>query len=374
MTVRLIGSDVLLSRMQPMDKPSGVVPEPVRTYLDALTDRYGVFQHAVGTAPDPNHGFCTDDVSRALVVDLLQAEQLGLSAVKEAIWNRLDFLVAAFDPKRERFRNFRDANGRWRERVGSEDSHGRAVLALGEVIRRSTDAPIRIAALNLFELSAPAAANFQYLRPWAYVIGGCVAASVGAPKTDASRLIALLGGRLADTFRPTSKVAGPFWPWPEDTVTYDCGALPQALIAGGMRVGNPGWVNQGLLALRWLIEFQTAADGHLSPVGNRGWWRKGGTPARFDQQPIEAISLLEAARAALSATGNRYWAGVMDAAYAWFTGANDVGVELADGAAGRCADGLTSTGKNANYGAESTLAWLLAVERIRELRKSGLVS
>lgn len=60
-------------------------------------------------------------------------------------------------------------------------------------------------------------------------------------------------------------------------------------------------------------------------------------------------------------------------AYAWFNGTNDVGVELADPAAGRCADGLTPTGRNPNYGAESTLAWLLAVERIRELRESDLV-
>src|ERR1700694_1225424 len=116
--------------MQPISNRSGAVPEPVRTYLDALTDDCGVFQYAIGTEPDPNHGFCTDDVSRALVVDLLHAEHLGLSAVKEAIWNRLDFLAAAFDPTSERFRNFRDANGRWLERVGSEASHGRPVLAL----------------------------------------------------------------------------------------------------------------------------------------------------------------------------------------------------------------------------------------------------
>jgi hypothetical protein len=310
-------------------------------------------------------------VQASAIFQLQYAEQLGLSAVKEAIWNRLDFLAAAFDPTSERFRNFRDANGRWLERVGSEDSHGRAVLALGEVIRRSTEPTIRATALNLFEISTPAAAYFQHLRPWAYVIVGCDAASQREPKRDTSHLIGLLGGHLIDAFRHTGKATEPFWPWPEDTVTYDCGVLPQALITGGMRAGRPAWVNQGLLALRWLIEFQTAADGHLSPVGNRGWWRKGAAPARFDQQPIEAVSILEAA---FSATGNRYWAGVMDAAYAWFTGANDVGVELADGAAGRCADGLTSTGINPNHGAESTLAWLLAVERIRELRKSGLVA
>jgi hypothetical protein len=360
--------------MPPTGKSSIPVPEPVRTYLNVLSDERGVFQHAIGTEPDAKHGYCTDDVSRALLVDLLHSEQLGLPAVKPAIWSRLDFLADAFDRQRKRFRNFRAANGTWLESVGSEDSHGRALLALGEAIRRSPDATVRMAALNLFELSARPTSYFQHLRPWAYVILGCDAASGRAPKSDTSYLIDFLGGRLAEAFRNTGNATGLFWPWPEDTLTYDCGVLPQALITGGMRAGKPAWVNQGLLALRWLIEVQTAEDGHLSPVGNRGWWRRDAAPAHFDQQPIEAASLLEAARAAFSATGNRYWATVMNTAYAWFVGANDVGVELADRAAGRCADGLTAVGRNLNYGAESTLVWLLAVERIRELRKSGAVA
>jgi hypothetical protein len=354
-------------------KESSPVPKPVRTHLDRLSDWRGVFQHAIGAEPDPKHGYCTDDVARALLVDLLHGERLGLPAVKEAIWSRLDFLADAFDQERVRFRNFRDANGKWLERVGSEDSHGRAVLALGEVIRRTTDVRIRMAALNLFELSAPAAADFKDLRPWAYVIIGCDAASGLAQGHVTSRLIHLLGHRLSSAFKNASNAMGLFWPWPEHTVTYDSGVLPQALIVGGMRAGKQRWVSHGLLTLRWLVGVQTAVDGHLSPIGNRGWWRRGAAPAHFDQQPIEAASILEAARAALGATRNRAWANVMFRAYAWFNGTNDVGVELADPAAGRCADGLTPTGRNPNYGAESTLAWLLAVERIRELRESDLV-
>ena len=68
--------------------------------------------------------------------------------------------------------------------------------------------------------------------------------------------------------------------------------------------------------------------------------------------------------------GSRYRAAA-ERAYAWFLGDNDVGVPVADPARGACHDGLTPDGVNANQGAESTLMWLTAVERMRALRTLG---
>ena len=89
----------------------------------------------------------------------------------------------------------------------------------------------------------------------------------------------------------------------------------------------------------------------------------------FDQQPIEATSLLLAAETALAATGERRYAKVMDRAYGWFLGANDVGVAVADPARGASFDGLTPTGVTTNQGAESTLMWLTALEQHRAHRE-----
>ena len=33
-----------------------------------MTDRYGTYEHADGSAPRPEHGYCTDDMARVLVV------------------------------------------------------------------------------------------------------------------------------------------------------------------------------------------------------------------------------------------------------------------------------------------------------------------
>jgi hypothetical protein len=122
----------------------------------------------------------------------------------------------------------------------------------------------------------------------------------------------------------------------------------------------------GLRLLDWLLDAQTA-DGHLSPIGN-GWWTQDGEKARFDQQPIEATSLLLAAEAALVSTGDARYRDAMERAYGWFLGANDLGLAVADSVRGASYDALTPTGVNTNQGAESTLMWLTALEHIRASR------
>jgi glycosyltransferase involved in cell wall biosynthesis len=350
------------------------LPPPVREHLNRLSDGRGIFQHAEGPRPDARHGYCTDDVARALRVDGLQAERLGAPAVRDDVWARLAFLAEAFNHRRGRFRNFREAGGAWLEEVGSEDSHGRALQALGETARRIQDESIRSVALRLLERAAPGAANLTYLRPWAYSILGCDAGCELTPDRRIRRMVRLLGSRLAHAFASARSRNGSSWPWPEEVVTYDNGVLPQALIVAGIRMQRTEWVDLGLDALDWLIRAVLAADGHLSPIGNRGWWHRRCAPARFDQQPIEAASLVEAAATAFDATRDRHWVSVAEAAFAWFLGANDLGIKIADPGAGRCADGLTPLGLNTNFGAESTLVWLAVVERMRTIRESGLVA
>jgi hypothetical protein len=202
------------------------------------------------------------------------------------------------------------------------------------------------------------------MRPRCYALLGCVSAfsQIHLPGLEAA--IVSLGSGLA----AQAAAAPAAWPWPEPVVTYDNGALPQALIAAGQALGRTEWVTLGIDRLEWLLTAQTSPTGHLSPIGNRGWWPRDDSPARLDQQPIEAISLLEAARAALLASGDERYGVEMERAYAWFLGSNDLGLRLAEPLIGACHDGLGPDGVNPNCGAESTLAWLLAAERIRELR------
>jgi glycosyltransferase involved in cell wall biosynthesis len=335
-----------------------------RRHLDRLDQGMGIMQHAIGLVPDPQHGACTDDVARALTVHLLHANELPGPVVAAAIRRSMAFLEEAFDASTGRFRNFRATDGRWLDAVGSEDSHGRALQALGDLLAHSRDGTLVRAAAGLFERALPGALRFRNMRPRCYALLGCVSAfsQIDLPGLEAA--IVRLGSEMAEQ----TAGAPAAWPWPEPVVTYDNGALPQALIAAGQALDRTDWVTLGVDRLEWLLTAQTSPTGHLSPIGNRGWWPRGDSPARLDQQPIEAISLLEAARAALLASDDDRFGVEMERAYAWFLGSNDLGLRLAEPLIGACHDGLGPDGVNPNCGAESTLAWLLAAERVRELR------
>jgi hypothetical protein len=152
-------------------------------------------------------------------------------------------------------------------------------------------------------------------------------------------------------------------------VTYESALIPRALITGGRLVNDARLTETGLAVLGWLTGAAVGDAGHLSPVGNRGWWARAGRRARFDQQPIEAASFILAAEAALDATGDPRHLADAELAYAWFMGRNDGGVVVADPERGGCRDGLGADDCNQNQGAESTLAWLASVERIRVMRR-----
>ena len=327
-----------------------------RTHLEVLTDEIGIMQHAIGSLPDPIHGSCTDDVARALQVDLLHANELGWAAVGVSALRNLAFLAAAFDEGAQTFRNFRSAHGAWLPGPASEDSQARAILALGEAIAGAPDPAIVSAARSLFERALPVAARLTALRARASVLLGCVAAMGPEPGSPTTVICRQLAGSYYAMFDISRTEA---WPWPEPVLTYENALPARALIVAGQAVGNDAMTDTGLRVLDWLIVEQLSSTGHFSPIGN-GWWPVGAAKSQFDQQPIEATSLLLAAESAFSATSDGRFRAAMERAYSWFLGDNDLGVALVDPSRGAAFDGLTPGGVNTNQGAESTLMWLTA--------------
>jgi len=351
------------SAQTPVDLPLA------RRHLDELRTPIGIHQFASGRWPDPRDGSCTDDVARMLRVDLRHGEIEPGASVAAAIRHDLAVLDAAFNPARGRFRNFRAEDGTWLDEVGSEDAHGRAIHALGEAVARCHDRSMTDAARWLLAVALPAARDLAWARPRAYAILGCVAALADpASAAVAAEHLEPLASSLETSIRRAAS-ADPGWPWPEKCCTYDNGALPEALIAAGLALGRPATVDLGLEVLTWLVEAETTPGGWIRPIGNLGWWSRGSRPAAWDQQPIEPASIVSAAALAWDATRDDHWAVTAERALGWFLGANDLGISLADPSAGGCRDGLAPSGANPNQGAESTLAWLFSVERVRELRQ-----
>ncbi len=337
-----------------------------RLHLEALAGPLGLWQHADGAIANESFGYCTDDVARSLLVDLLHSRELGWEAVRETAWRSLRFLSEAFVPTTGRFRNFRAQDGSWLEADGSDDCQGRAMHALGVVLAEAPEVAMVVDARKLFVSALPATLRLTALRAISSALLGCGAAldgGVGGPTQSAFEEFA---ARLRLAFAGGTNDHD--WPWPEPSLTYENALLAEALITAGARLGDAELVRTGLRAIDWLIRIQTAPAGWFAPIGSTGWWSRGGARSQFDQQPIEAASTIRAAAAALAETGAEHYSRAIDRTYGWFLGDNQLGVPLADPATGSCHDGLTPGGVNLNRGAESTLMWQIGLERVRAVR------
>ncbi len=182
--------------------------------------------------------------------------------------------------------------------------------------------------------------------------------------SEAKRIREHLANRLFHQFQDNSTSD---WPWPEDTLTYSCGKLPQALLLAGQWLQHDEMKVVGLKSLKWLLQIQTTSDGHLSLIGNHGWFSRDGQKADFDQQPVEAQALLEVCLEAYRLTEDDKWVIEARRCFDWFLGRNDLGASLYNYETGGCRDGLQPDGVNENEGAESMLAWLLSLRAIRAL-------
>jgi len=336
-----------------------------------LTDHTGILQHADFTVPSYEEGYCLDDNARALLLMAL-AEDSGTDDPKlvRALSSRyLAFVSHAFEPKGRRFRNFMSYARQWKEVAGSDDCHGRAIWALGTVVGRSSDPGRQSLAGWLFQEGLPSVLELSSPRAWAYALLGIaeyLRAFWGDSQVQAVQ--ATFAERLLDLFRRTSSHD---WPWFEDRLTYCNARLPQALIATSEWSGDKEMQDVGLTALDWLIELQTTKDGYFAPIGSNGFYVRGGTRARFDQQPVEAGATVSACLEARRVTGDGRWLSPARRAFDWFLGQNELQRPVYDPATGACHDGLHTDRVNANQGAESTLSFLLALFEMRSIDRIG---
>jgi len=350
-----------------MDHQPREIPQLKLDHLIRLTDDVGIIQHAKFIVPDRYHGYCTDDNARALIAVLMAQEIL---AETQELMNLaciyISFLHHAFNENTGRFRNFMGYDRRWLEEVGSEDSHGRAVWGLGEAIALSKSEHLTGAALPIFQKALPVLVDFTSPRAWAFgIIGINAYLKKFGGDTEVQRIMAKLVDNL---FALYEKNASPDWPWPEENLTYANARIPQALIIGGQRQQNETILQAGIESLTWLVNLQTDPKGYFVPIGNHGWHKKNGTRARFDQQPVEALSMISACRESYNVTGDGKWILQAQRCLDWFLGFNDLNTPLYDYTTGGCCDGLTANGPNRNQGAESTLSWLLSLLNVYSLR------
>jgi glycosyltransferase involved in cell wall biosynthesis len=357
------------SPIKTLDEQPGQLPELKLDHLFRMSDSTGIFQHASFTVPNFAEGYCTDDNARALVLALmLQKLGHGSAPINSLAATYAAFLNHAFDRKSGRFRNFMSFDRRWLEEVGSEDCQGHALWALGLCVAQAGQGSFQMLAAELFEQALPVAAEFTSPRAWAFTLIGID-----------EYLRRLSGDRRANQIREslTAKLMQRFadaaigdWQWFEDVVSYTNAKLPHALILSGRCMSNAAMLELGLKTLRWLVKIQTSEAGSFRPVGSNGFYPRGRERALFDQQPIEAQATVSACIEAYQATNDMFWVAEARRAFEWFLGRNDLGLALYDAGTGGCRDGLHMDRLSQNQGAESTLAFLLALAEKQALQNT----
>jgi len=328
------------------------LPAPSFAHLLGLTDDTGLFEHARYLLPRRDRGYTTDDVARALIAVCRQPDP-------EPELVRVSLTYAGFLDHARRpdgsFHNRLSFDRRFTDAVGSEDSQGRALWAVGTATRLASQPWLR-------EASAEHLRHTSDL-PWgspranAFATLGLVEALASDPGNP--HIAGLLQGVARRLPRPSS--GG--WPWPEKRLAYCNARLPEALVAAGVALGDDSMLDDGLRLLAWLVEVETSG-GHFSftPIGG---WEEGEPRPGFDQQPVEAAAMADAAARAWLVTGDREWAQRVVMAAEWLLGSNDGGTALYDSATGACHDGLTTHGVNSNAGAESTVSAILVLQQAR---------
>jgi glycosyltransferase involved in cell wall biosynthesis len=343
-------------------------------HLQRMTDDTGMLQHAVMAVPNTGEGYTTDDNARALIAAVM-LEELAQPGAANLATRYMAFLQHAFNPATARFRNFMGYDRRWLEDVGSEDSHARALWALGTVLGQSASPALVGVASPLFARALPAALAFGHPRPAALALLGIHAyLQRFAGDQRVQQACATLAEGLLARYQANLSEG---WRWFAQDLTYDNPVLPHALLLSGEALRRADMRVAGLEALSWLASRQQAEAGHFAPVGCNGFAQRGAATARFDQQPLEAQAMVIASLAALRITGHDFWMTEARRAFDWFLGRNDLGLALYDPTTGGCQDGLLMDRVNQNQGAESTLAFLLArleLQRATEQQASVLLT
>lgn len=335
-------------------------PDVNLNHLKTLTDDTGVLQHARFLTPDREHGYCTDDNARALIVSVTNWHLFRDEEILPLIDTYLAFLTHSVHRGTGRVRNLMSYDRGWLEDVGSEDSHGRTLWALGHCVAYGPSEAVSNHATQLFNLILRHCAVLRSPRAAAYSILGCLTYLRRFGGDTGARAVACdLAYYLANLLRST---ASDDWVWFEDIVVYANARLPQALVGMGNLLKDKELLHDGLRSLEWLLAIQTDPSGkHLSLVGCNGWYPRGEEKAKFDQQPVEIPCLLDACHEAFLATGEEKWLLEMERCFGWFLGRNDVGEAVCDLRSGGCRDGIGPSSMNDNEGAEATLSWLMAL-------------
>ena len=325
-------------------------------YLVSITDETGILQHSKFATPNRGEGYSTDDNARALIVCTKHSKLNKTLETAKLADIYLSFLYH-MQMKDGRLHNFLGYDRRFLDDLGSDDSLGRTLWACGCVINSNLDEEKKLLSKEIFDKALPHAINSTSPRTKAFAVLGLSQYQSTYPKDQAlSRNMLKLIKQLLKLYKKESSVK---WPWFEAYITYCNGRLPQALFEAYKHTRNANYLQVAMDSFNFILKTQMN-NNMFTPIGNNGWYKKGGPRALYDQQPVEASCMTETALTAFRTTYNSNFRSAAKTIFEWFLGKNMKDLWVYNPNTGGCYDGITPEGLNLNQGAEATVTYLLA--------------
>lgn len=333
-----------------------LVPEFNLSHVKRLTDSTGIVQHATFGIPNLKEGYCLDDNARALLMTSMVHIKKKTDDTDKLLPIYLSF-VHYMQNDDGSFRNFLSFSRNYIDEIGSEDSIGRTLWALGYIIYYFPNDSYQLVALEIFKKSISYTRNLKELRGLANTIIGLSYYVRRFPEDDeAKKLLHELTDKMINRYK-SEKSFG--WNWFENSLLYDNAILPLSLFHAAEVFRDDGILELAIESSNFL-ESVTMRNGFLRPVGSRGWYIKGSKCANFPQQPIDVMGMVLMYFKAYELTKEKKYLEKMFKAYMWYLGKNELSIPVYDFETGGCNDGIEKENLNRNQGAESTITHLIA--------------
>jgi len=332
------------------------LPDFDLSHIERLTDDTGIIQHAKYIVPDKSTGYCLDDNARALIMSVWARFILRDKTAKELIPVYCSF-IRYMQKDDGKFINFLDYRHAYMEDVGSDDSNGRAIWALGYLVWRTHNDAYRSFAAEMLKKTFPNIPKLNLRGKANAVLGLVCYLRVYGGDEQALHILKDMSKDIMDAFLNNKSQD---WSWFEDILCYDNAILPMSLFNAYSILKDEKMLAAAKESMAFL-EGIIFKNGILSIVGNEGWYKKGGPRAQFDQQPIDVTAVVLAYQSAYRVTNDIEYLKKMKTAFGWFLGDNDMGVPMYDAESKGCSDGLMKNGPSMNQGAESTVSFLTAL-------------
>lgn len=332
-------------------------------HIKKLTTSFGILQFSRINQPDIDSGYTLDDNARAMIAICQHYELTGEATDLKYINIYYNFIKYCLQPNGY-FLNYVDEQKEFTDQNNTtnlEDSHGRAIWALGFLISLSKLLPseLTIDAGLTMQKALVNVNKIHSTRAMAFVIKGLYYRNTINKSVRGISLIRQLANRLVQMYRHE---ADKDWQWFESYLTYANSILPEALLCAWLATKETLYREIATSSFDFLLS-KIFTGNNIKVISNKTWLHKKTKPGpvvKGGEQPIDvAYTIIALSNFYTSLKEENYFL-KMRRAFDWFLGANHLNQVIYNPCTGGCYDGLEENYVNLNQGAESTVSYLMA--------------